>query len=278
MTGKIGLVTGANSGIGFATAEGLAKQGARVVMVSRDAERGEEARRQLVRRTGNANIDLLVADLSSQQEIRRLARQFEERYDKLDVLVNNAGGVFAKKEMSADGYEMTFAVNYLAPFLLTHLLLDRLKASGAGRIVNVASIMQAKRFQPDESAQPRRYSSMTAYKEAKVAVLMMTYTLAERLAGSGITVNALHPGVIYTPQSARMAPAFARPLMKLFMSTPEQGARMSLYMASSPDMNSVSGKFYAKGQARRTVPVSYDSKLQEELYNKSIRWAGLTLN
>jgi len=275
MNGKACMVTGANSGIGFATAEGLAGQGARVILVCRNPERGEEARRKIAKVTGNDDVALLVADLSSQQEIRRLAQRFLERYDKLDVLVNNAGGLFRRKEINADGFEMTFAVNYLAPFLLTHLLLDSLKASGSGRIVNVASIMQAKRFVPEEAARPTRYSSMNAYKEAKLAVLLMTYGMAERLSGSGVTANALHPGAVYTPQSARSAPAFARPLMRLFMRTPEQGARMPLYLATSPDAAGINGKYFKDGKETVTVPLSYDAELQEDLYRKSLQWTGL---
>lgn len=278
MNSKICLVTGSNSGIGFATAEGLAKQGAHVVLVSRNAERGEEARKELVRRTGNSAIDLLAGDLSSFADIRQLAGEVNERYERLDVLVNNAGGVFSQRELSRDGYELTFAVNYLAPFLLTHLLLDALKASGAGRIINVASRMQTKQLQlevlPKQDA--GRYSGMSVYKQAKTALLMLTYFLAGRLPKQEVTVNALHPGIIYTPQSARTAPAFVRPLMKLIMQSPEQGAATSLYLATSPEMNQVTGNYYTGQQPVRTVPISYDTALQQQLYEQSLIWTGLS--
>lgn len=278
MNSKICLVTGANSGIGFATAEGLAKQGAHVVLVSRDAQRGEDARKEMVKRTGNSAIDLLAGDLSSFAEIRQLAEQVNERYGRLDVLVNNAGGVFSQRQLSQDGYEMTFAVNYLAPFLLTHLLLDPLKASGAGRIINVASRMQTQQLQleilPKQDA--GRYSGMNVYRQAKTALLMMTYLLAKRLPKHEITINALHPGVIYTPQSARTAPAFFRPLMKLIMQSPEQGAATSLYLATSSEVNLVTGNYYVGQRPVRTVPVSYDATLQEQLYEQSLAWTGLS--
>ncbi len=277
MKGKICMVTGANSGIGFAAAEGFAAQGAHVAMVCRNRERGEEARRKLIEHTGNEQIELFVSDLSSQQSVRDLSEAFRSRRDRLDVLVNNAGGLFGKPMTSVDGYEMTFAVNYLAPFLLTHLLLDKLKTSGAARIVNVASVMQAKELDLDEAAAPpKSYSSFQAYRTAKLAVIMMTYFMAERLAGSGITVNALHPGVIYTPQSTKSVPGFIRPLAKLFMRSPEQGARLILHLAAAPEAASISGKYFAGNRrALSTVPVSYDERLQRKLYQRSLNWTGL---
>lgn len=278
MEPKICLVTGANSGIGFATAEGLAKQGAHVVLVSRDAKRGEDARQEITSRTGNSAIDVLVGDLSSFADIRQLAEQVGERYGRLDVLINNAGGVFSQKQLSQDGYEMTFAVNYLAPFLLTHLLLDSLKASGAGRIINVASRMQTNQLRlevlPKQDA--GRYSGMNVYKQAKTALLMLTYFLAKQLPKNEVTVNALHPGVIYTPQSARSAPSFVRPLMKLVMQSPEQGAATSLYLATSPEVSQITGNYYTGLQPVRTVPISYDAALQQQLYEQSLIWTGLS--
>lgn len=275
MKDKICMVTGANSGIGLATAIGLAKQGASVVLVSRSAQRGEQALKDIISITGNKSVELLVADLSKQQDIRRLASQFEEKYDRLDVLVNNAGGIFDDSQASADGYEMTFAVNYLAPFLLTNLLIPRLQASGAGRVVNVASIMQAKKLKLDVIGKPGNSTGMTAYKEAKTAVLLMTYLMAEQLSDSGVTVNALHPGVIYTPQSTKSVPAFAQPLLKLFMRSPEQGAITSLYLATSPEVEQVSGNYYKGTQAAPTVPITYNVELQKELFRRSKEWTSM---
>ncbi|WP_082672883.1 SDR family NAD(P)-dependent oxidoreductase [Paenibacillus senegalimassiliensis] len=215
--------------------------------------------------------------MSSFAAIRQLAEQAVERYERLDVLINNAGGVFSQQQLSQDGYEMTLAVNYLAPFLLTHLLLDSLRASGAGRIINVASRMQAKQLQlealPKQDA--GRYSGMGVYRQAKTALLMMTYHLANRLPEHEVTVNALHPGVIYTPQSAKSAPSFIRPLMKLVMQSPEQGAATSLYLATSPEVSQVTGNYYVGQRPVRTVPVSYDAALQQQLYEQSLVWTGL---
>jgi len=278
MSETISLITGANSGIGYATAEGLAKQGHRIIMVSRDKQRGETAQRNIINHTKNTKVDLLVADLSSEDGVRQLAQQVNARYDKLDVLINNAGGVFGSYAKNTDGFEQTFAVNYLAPFLLSHLLMDKLKSSGSGRIVNVASIMQDNRFDSEDAAHPdpAKYRGMKAYKAAKTAVLMMTYYMAENLSGSGITVNALHPGIIYTPQSTKTAPSWVRPLMKLFMQSPEQGASTSIYLASSDEVSQVTGKFFKSKKMARTVPVSYDSAKQKALYDKSMIWTAIS--
>lgn len=274
MDTKTILITGANSGIGYATAEGLASQGHQVIMVCRDPKRGAAAQQAIIKQTGNAKIDLLIADLSSAKEIARLAQQVKQRYDKLEVLINNAGGLFSRYETNDEGFEMTFAVNYLAPFLLTRLLLPKLQEAGAGRIVNVASIMQAKQFDLEAAAHPTAaaYRSMHAYKLAKTAVLMMTYRMASELSGSGVTVNALHPGVIYTPQSARTAPAFARPLMKLFMQSPQQGARTSIYLAISDEVSGATGKFYKSMKVAPTVAIASNVDKQNELHEKSMQW------
>lgn len=277
MKSKLCLITGANSGIGFATASGLASQGAHVIIVSRNVQRGKEAVHKIKADTGNSTVELLTADLSSLQDIRHLAEQFNDRYNKLDVLINNAGGLFPKQETSVDGFEMTFALNYLAPFLLTHLLLDAMRAAEAGRIVNVASRVQAKQLDWHELGQPKAsgYSSMDAYGKAKTALLMMTYYMADQLMNSNITVNALHPGVIYTPQATKLAPNFLKPLAKLFMRSPEQGAATSLYLATSPEVEQITGKYYSSKKATRTVPISYHSELQQKLYEKSLHWVGL---
>lgn len=276
MKDRICLVTGANSGIGLATAAGLARQGARVVLACRNPERGEAARREIAETTGNRNVDLLIADLSSQRDVRRLAEQVRERYGRLHVLVNNAGGLFPKRQTSPDGFEMTLAVNYLSPFLLTHLLLEELEKGGRARVVNVASEVQAKRLDPEDLPNPAAYGSFQAYGQAKLAVVLMTYYLAVRVRERGITVNALHPGVVYTPQASRVAPAFARPLMKLFMASPEKGARTSLYLASSPEAESLTGRYFKDGKPKRSVPVSYDEELQRRLYERSLEWTGLS--
>ena len=190
MSGRICMVTGANSGIGKATALGLARAGAHVIMVCRDRTRGENVQHEIIQQSGNPEIELLLADLSSQQSIRQLVHDFTQRYAYLHVLVNNAGGVFARRRLSVDGLEMTFALNHLASFLLTNLLLDTLKASAPARIINVSSIAQAQGFiDLDDLQAVKKYRVMRAYAQSKLANVLFTYALGHRLRGSGVTVN-----------------------------------------------------------------------------------------
>jgi NAD(P)-dependent dehydrogenase (short-subunit alcohol dehydrogenase family) len=284
MQGKICMVTGANSGIGKATALGLAKMGATVVMVCRNRTRGEEAQREIKHQSGNEAVDLLLADLSSQQAIRRLAQEFQQHYSQLHVLVNNAGGIFAKRQVSVDGIEMTFALNHLSGFLLTNLLLDTLQASAPARIINVSSQAQTRSINLDDLQSERKYSMLQAYGQAKLAMILFTYALARRLTGTGITVNCLHPGLVATnfmnqaiPPFARM---FARPLMsilKRFQITSEEGAQTSLYLAASPEVEGVTGKYFDKCKEKPSVPISYDTSLQEQLWDVSTKLTGLSL-
>jgi len=276
-SGKVCLVTGGNSGIGLETAIGLASSGATVVIVSRDAKRGVQAKEEIARRSGNSRVELIVADLSSRGGVRHAAEQFLSRHERLHVLVNNAGGLFHQKQMSSDRFEMTFAINYLAPFLFTHLLLDALKACESARIVNVASAVQAKSLDAEleQLREPVSYSSMKVYGQAKLSVILFTYWLAKKLQGTGVTVNALHPGAIYTPQSSRVVPGFLRPAMRLLMALPEKGALPSLRLALAPELEGVTGKYYNKLQEARSVPISYNAELQEQLYEYSLNWCGL---
>lgn len=277
MERKVILITGANSGIGFETSKILAGQGHSIIMVARSQAKGYEAQQKVIRETGNINIHLHIADLSSQDEIRALAYRVKQEYSKLDVLINNAGGVFGTYEVSEDGFEMTFAVNYLAPFLLSYLLLDLLKASESGKIINVASIMQDKKFNPEMLTQQNsaNYSAMDTYKTVKTAVLLMTYNMSEKLKESGVSVNALHPGFIYTPQATRMVPHLLKPVMKIFSETPEKGAELPAYLAVSKDNENVTGKFFKDKEETKTVPISYDKDIQNTLDMKSRRWADL---
>ncbi len=274
MQGKICLITGANSGIGKATALGLARQGATVVLVSRDAARGAAARDELRAQSGNSAIDLLQADLSSQQAVRQLAQDFQQRYPQLHVLINNAGSYYTNRQESPDGLEMTFAVNYLAPFLLTNLLLDTLKASVPARIINVSSAAQAGNFiDIDDLQATARYNGWRAYGQSKLAEVLFTYELAHRLQGTGVTVNCLHPGFVASNFGQSNANPLARPFMKLVFSmlgiATEEGAKTSLYLATSPDVESVTGKYFVKSVPKRSAPLSYDEALQYQLWEKS---------
>lgn len=266
MRGKICLVTGANSGIGKATAAGLANLGATVVMVCRDQARGEEALAEIQASSGNEAVTLQVTDVSSQASIRHLACTFQEMYQGLHVLVNNAGIGPWRRSVTVDGIEMTLAVNALAPFLLTHLLLDRLKASAPARIINVTSAMNAP-LNFDDLQHEKRFDPMQVYAQSKFAVILFTYELARRLQGSGITVNCLSPGVVATNLSRDYPAAFR--LMTRFFSRPEKGARTSLYLASSSEVEGVTGKYFDRGKERRTSPQTYYVALSERFWQVS---------
>ncbi len=211
MQGKVCLLTGATAGIGKATALGLAQMGATVVMVSRDRARGEAAQAEIKTKSGNAAVDLLLADLSAQQSIRQLAENFQQRYTQLHVLINNAGLFMLRRRTTVDGLEMTFAVDYLAPFLLTNLLLDVLKASAPARIVNVSSNShEAGYIKLDDLQAEHNYRSMRAYGQAKLAVVLFTYELARRLQGTGVTANCLHPGFVATRGDGQLPASWLR--------------------------------------------------------------------
>jgi len=281
MQGRICLITGANSGIGKATALGLAKMGATVVLVSRDRARGEQAQSEIKAQSDNPNIDLLLADLSSQQSIRQLADDFKQRYSQLHVLINNAGVFSPRKRLTVDGIDMVFAVNQLAPFLLTNLLLDVLKASAPARIVNVSSDShEANYLKLDDLQSEKHYRPMRAYGQSKLALVLFTYELARRLEGTGVTANCLHPGFVATNIAQRGLPPPVRLLAKpifLFGISPEQGARTSIYLASSPDVEGVTGKYFVKSVPRQSAPLTHDESLQHKLWQVCAVMTGLTL-
>lgn len=280
MQGKICMITGANSGIGKATALGLAQMGATVVLVSRDRARGEEAQKEIKAKSGNDAIDLLLADLSSQQSIRQLVEDFKQRYTRLHVLINNAGVFALTWRETVDGLEMSFAVNVLAPFLLTNLLLDVIKASAPARIVNVSSNQQeANHLKLDDLQLEKSYRPMRAYAQSKLAVVLFTYELARRLEGTGVTANCLHPGFVATNIAQRDLVLPARLATKLifrFGTSPEKGAKTSLYLATSLDVEGVTGKYFEKSVPRKSTPLSYDESLQQQLWKACAQLTGLT--
>jgi NAD(P)-dependent dehydrogenase (short-subunit alcohol dehydrogenase family) len=272
MKGKVCLVTGANAGIGQATALGLAQLGATVIMVCRSRERGEAARAEIQAQSGNDKVDVLLADLSSQAEIRRLAVEIEARYADLHVLINNAAIIPQQRRETAEHLEMQFAVNHLAYFLLTNLLLDKLKASAPARIVVVASQVHASGVIDFDDLQARRnYRPSQVYANTKLANVLFTYELARRLKGSGVIANCLHPGVVATN------------LLNDYMGVPQgrrdrgietsKGAQTSLYLATSPEVAGVSGRYFVNREAVRSSAVSYDEGLAQRLWQVS---AGLT--
>lgn len=279
MTGKVCLVTGANSGIGKATAMGLARMGANVVMLCRSRERGEAAQTEIIHESGNRHVDLLIADLSSQGSIRKLARIFCKEYAELHVLVNNAGAIPVRRHVTVDGLETQFAVNQLAPFLLTNLLLDVLKATPSARVVTVSSQVHSKSpLDFDDLQSEQTYNASQVYRKAKLANILFTYELARRLERTSVTANCLHPGVVATKllddymgrsQEAGHGSGSAAG------ESPEQGAATVLYVATSPEIEGVSGKYFFDNVARDSAPVSYDEEQARRLWEISAELAGL---
>jgi NAD(P)-dependent dehydrogenase (short-subunit alcohol dehydrogenase family) len=272
MQNKICLITGATSGIGQAAALALAQKGATVIVAGRDERRCQDTVAHIQRDTQNFHVDYLLADLSVQAQVRALAVEFKSRYERLDVLVNNAGVINFFRKLSADGIEMTFAVNHLAYFLLTNLLLDTLKASAPARIVNVASNSHlGEHLDFDNLELKRGYNPGKAYGRSKLANLYFTYELARRLQGTGVTVNAMHPGFVRTNMAANngwLVRLFL-PLVHLNSLTPEQGARTAVYLASSPDVEGVTGKYFVHEREVPSDPISYDESVAKRLWEVS---------
>ncbi len=275
MTGKTCLVTGANSGIGKVTAEALARMGARLVIVCRNRERGQPALEEIKKKSGNREVELMTCDFASQKQIRHLADEFLSGHDRLDVLVNNAGLMRRYRETTEDGFEMTFAVNHLGYFLLTNLLLDVLKDSAPSRIVNVASVAHMTgTMNFDDLQSEREYSSMAAYRQSKLANILFTYELARRLEGTLVTANCLHPGVIAT-NIARDMPKAVSFALKLFFTGAEKGAETSIYLATSPQVEAVTGKYFADKKEARSNKESYDKEIARRLWEVSAELTGL---
>jgi NAD(P)-dependent dehydrogenase (short-subunit alcohol dehydrogenase family) len=269
LEGKICLVTGSTSGIGKVTARELAKQGATVVLVSRTRAKGEATQTEITQATGNPHVELLVADLSLLADVRRLASEFQHTNSHLHLLVNNAGCAYPTRTLTSEGLEATLVVNYLAPFLLTELLLDTLKASAPARIVNVSSAQHANAHIDFDNLQgEKKYGNLSTYNQAKLAVLLWTYELARRLKGTGVTVNALHPGITATnfPSGMTGVLAWGMKLSKPFLLTPEKGAQTTLYLATSPEVEGVTGKYFVKSHETKSSNDSYDQTVGARLW------------
>jgi NAD(P)-dependent dehydrogenase (short-subunit alcohol dehydrogenase family) len=278
MEGKVCLVTGATSGIGLETARGLAMRGARLALAGRNPEKGREICLQIRESTGNPQVEYLNADLSSQGQVRMLADAFRGSYDRLDVLVNNAGAAFLRRRLSVDGIEMTFALNHLSYFLLTNLLLEALTASAPARIINVSSGSHRNAsVHFDDPGLERGYRVMRAYGQSKLCNLLFTYELARRLAGTGVTANAMHPGWVRTNigRNNGLLLRYLMPLLQFGARTPVEGAQTILYLAASPEVKGVSGKYFIDQKAVPSSPASYDEASGLRLWELSARLTGL---
>jgi NAD(P)-dependent dehydrogenase (short-subunit alcohol dehydrogenase family) len=273
MTGKTVLITGGTGGIGKAAAIGLASMGARVGITGRNRARADRAAAEIAHKSGNSAIDVFVADMSSQSEVRRTAAEVLVAYPRLDVLINNVGGFWAHRHVTADGLEHTFALNHLAPFLLTSLLLDRLIASAPARIVTVSSGAQSLgSIDFDDLMGERKYSGQRAYNQSKLANVMFTYELAKRLAGTGVTATVLHPGMTSTGFGSEDTARGWGPLiavMRKFMQSPERGADTSIYLASSADAEGVTGRYFTGRKATESHKSSYDPSTIARLWRVS---------
>jgi NAD(P)-dependent dehydrogenase (short-subunit alcohol dehydrogenase family) len=276
--GQVIVVTGASSGIGRVSARELAARGAEVVLVCRDAQRGESARQEVAAAATGRPPVLLVADLSSQASIRALADEINKRYPHIDVLLNNAGAMYTRRQITVDGIEETLATNHLAPFLLTHLVRDRLAAAPAARVVTVASRIHVRgAIDFDDLQGQRRYSAMGAYAQAKLGNILFTYELARRLAGTRVTANCLHPGVIASGFGRNTPGLFAVGvrIASLFMKSPETGAATSIHVASSPDVAGLTGTYFVDSRPARSSRASQDAAVAARLWSVSAELTGI---
>ncbi len=279
MNGKRILVTGATSGIGFYTTLELARMGGAVTLVGRDEGKCIDSVEFIKKNTNNLNVDYLIADLSSQSQVRAITEKYIQRADHLDVLVNNAGGAFLFRKESVDGIEMTFALNHLAYFLLTNLLLEALKASPSARIINVSSgAHYGQHIDFDDLQMKRFYNPVAAYGRSKLANILFTYELSRRLAGTQVTANALTPGMVATDIWKKVTPLatlLVYPIIRKRGKTPLEGAQTSIYLASSPEVKGITGKYYANCLPKKSDPVTYDVSIAQKLWQVSSELVGL---
>ncbi len=273
MLNKICLVTGATAGIGKVTAQSLAELGAKVIVVSRNKEKCASTVEIIKQQTGNKEVNFIAADLSIQKDIYRVAEEFKKTFSKLDVLVNNAGAIFTSHQLSQDGLEMTFALNHLSYFLLTNLLIDSLKNSSAARVVNVSSIAhESGKIDFDNLQGKHKYSGWSAYCQSKLANVLFTYELSRRLKGTKITANALHPGVVGTnfgSNNKGIMGKLVRLYLKLFSISDKDGAQTSIYLATSPEVENITGEYFVKKKTHPSAPSTYDQSLAAKLWQVS---------
>jgi NAD(P)-dependent dehydrogenase (short-subunit alcohol dehydrogenase family) len=280
LIGKTILITGATNGIGKIAALELAKQGATIAIIGRDQAKTIQVAQQIRVQSKNTNVDGLIADLSSLSEVRGLAQAFRQKYPHLHVLINNAGGIFASRKLSVDGYEYTFALNHLAYFTLTNLLLDMLKTDAYARIINTSSnAHEGARldFNDLQNEHHYGYGGYRAYGQSKLANLLFTYELARRLSDTAVTVNAVHPGPVASGFGMNNSGAMklGMNIFHQFALTPEQGAETLIYLASSPEVEGISGKYWSNRRAISSSHESYDENAQQRLWVASAQMADL---
>jgi NAD(P)-dependent dehydrogenase (short-subunit alcohol dehydrogenase family) len=276
MKDKVVLITGATSGIGKETAVGLAKLGATIVFTTRDMDRGRTTKEEIIRESKNDKVDYIHCDLASFDSIRSCCKEFRTKYERLDVLINNAGTWDFKRRESADGIENTFAVNYLAPFLMTNLLLDILKNSAPSRIINVASTMhtRARTINFDDVELKKSFSAWKAYSQSKLAVILFTKILAEKLKDTGVTVNCLHPGMVAT-NIYRNTNVLFRTFARLFGKNPKEGAETSIYLASSPEVEKITGEYFVDKKIKQSSAESHNMETAKKLWDMSVHYVHL---
>jgi len=276
LNNKICIITGSTSGIGLETAKALAKKGAILVLPIRDALKGDTLRDEIIQQTPEAKVDFMHCDLASFASIREFVHQFKSKYHKLHLLINNAGIWETKRNLTQDGIEKNFAVNHLAPFLLTNLLLETIRESAPARIINVASDAhrQGKMSFQDLEFE-NKYASFKSYAQSKLANILFTKKLAQNLMGSGVTVNCLHPGVVSTNLFDKL-PGILMKAMSLFMITPEKGAQTTVYLATSPDVEKVSGEYFSKSKPKKPASQASEQIAADKLWEISEAYVGIS--
>jgi NAD(P)-dependent dehydrogenase (short-subunit alcohol dehydrogenase family) len=268
---KVVLITGATSGIGKETAVGLAKLGATIVFTARDMDRGRTTKDVIIEESENDKVDFIHCDLASFDSIRSCCKEFRDKYERLDVLINNAGTWDFKRRESRDGIENTFAVNYVAPFLMTNLLLDILKKSAPSRIINVASAVHGGKINFDDVEFKNSFSGWRAYRQSKLALILFTRLLAEKLKDTGVTVNCMHPGFVAT-NLGRNANFLYRAFFRLLGRDPKKGAETSIYLASSPELEKITGEYFADKKIKKSSSRSYDMQVAKKLWDLSVNY------
>jgi NAD(P)-dependent dehydrogenase (short-subunit alcohol dehydrogenase family) len=274
LKGKVVLITGATSGVGKETARGLAKMGATIVFTTRDDERGRTTKNDLIGTTGNEDIHVVFCDLASFDSIRVCCDEYKSKFERLDILMNNAATWDFTRHLSKDGIENIFATNYLAPFLMTHLLLDLLKKSSPSRIINLTSGLHSGTIKFEDIEFKQKFSGSKAYRQSKLGVILFTRLLAKKLEGTGVTVNCVHPGMNKT-QLGRDAGRISQAIFKMMGKDPKIGAQTSIYLASSPDVEKVTGEYFYKKMKKESSKESYDMDLAKRLWDVSVRYVGL---